>query len=54
MVLIFLKNLQNQRNQLKKKKALTLKTANERQKLLNASESGIFSKEKQVKGLTSI
>ena len=51
-------NLQNQKNQSKKKKALTLKNAiillNGRQKVLNAFESGIFPKRKQGNGLTSI
>ena len=59
MILIFFKNLQNQKNQLKKKKkSVTLKTEiilfNGRQKFLNAFEIGIFSKRKQGKGLTSI
>ena len=47
MILIFLRNLQNQKNQLKKKK-------NGRQESLNAFESEIFAKEKQVKRFTSI
>ena len=56
MILIFLKNLQNQKNQLKmKKKTLTFKKPilllNGRQKVLNAFESGIFPKIKQGKGL---
>ena len=56
MILIFLKNLQNQKNQLKmKKKALTFKKPilllNGRQKVLNAFESRIFPKIKQGKGL---
>ena len=59
MMLIFFKNLQNKKNQLKKKKkSVTLKTEiilfNGRQKFLNAFEIGIFSKRKQGKGLTSI
>ena len=59
MMLIFFKNLQNQKNQLKKKKkSVTLKTEiilfNGRQKFFNAFEIGIFSKRKQGKGLTSI
>ena len=59
MMLIFFKNLQNQKNQLKKKKkSVTLKTEiilfNGRQEFLNAFEIGIFSKRKQGKGLTSI
>ena len=48
MILIFLKNLQNQNNQSEKKKPLTLKNAiillNGRQKVFNAFESGIFSR----------
>ena len=55
MILIFLKNLQNQKNQSKnKKQILTLKNAiilNGRQKVLIASESGIFPKRKQGTGL---
>ena len=47
MILIFLKNLQNHKNQLKKKK-------NGRQESLNAFESGIFAKGKQMKRTTSI
>ena len=59
MILIFLKNLQNQKNQSKKKKKVikvrnTIILLNGRQKVLNAFENGIFSKEKQGKGLTSI
>ena len=59
MILIFFQKLQNQKNQLKKKKkSVTLKTEiilfNGRQKFLNAFEIGIFSKRKQGKGLTSI
>ena len=59
MMFIFLKNLQNQKNQSKKKKnVLNLKNStillNGRHKVLNALESGIFSKRKQGKGLTSI
>ena len=56
--MILLKNLKNQKNQLKKeKKALTLKNAiillNRRQKGLDAFESEIFPKGKQGKRLTS-
>ena len=56
MILIFFKNLQNQKKQLKKKKnTLTLKNAitllNGRQKFLNAFESGIFPIRKQGKEL---
>ena len=58
MILIFLKNLQNQKNQSKLKKVLTLRNGiiflNGRQKALNVFESGIFPKAKQGKGLTSI
>ena len=59
MMLVFLKNLQNQKNQSKKKKkALALKNAiillNRRQKILNTFESRIFQKIKQGKVLTSI
>ena len=58
MIVVFWKNLQNQKNWLKKKKALTLKNIiilpNGRQELLNAFESGIFPKGKQGMGLTSI
>ena len=56
---MFSKNLQNQKNQSKKKKkVLTLKIViilfNRRQKILNPVENGIFPKRKQGKGLTSI
>ena len=59
MILIFLKNLQNQKNQSKrKKKSPTFKNAiillNGRQKVLNAFHRGIFPKRKQVKGLASV
>ena len=59
MILIFLKNLQNQKNQSEKeKKALTLKNViillNGKQKVFNDFESGIFPKGKQWKGLTCI
>ena len=49
---MFLRNLQNQNNQSKKKKALNLGNTNillrERQRVANAFESGIFPKEKQT------
>ena len=55
MILIFSKNLQNQKNQSKKKKVLTLKNTiillKRRQKVLNAFESGIFPKGKQGNGV---
>ena len=58
MILISLKNLQDQNNQFKKTKALTLKNEiillNERKKVCNAFESGIFSKRNQGHGLASI
>ena len=58
MILIFLKNLQNQKNHSEKKKTLSLKNAiillNGRQKVLNAFESWIFPKGKQGKGVISI
>ena len=59
MIVIFLNNLQNQKNQSKKKKkALTLSNTmillSGRQKILNAFERGIFSKGKQGKVLKSI
>ena len=44
MILIFLKNLQNQKNQ-------SIILLDETQKVLNAFESGIFTKGKQGKGL---
>ena len=54
--MIFSKNLQNQKNQAKKK-LITLKNEiiliNGRQKILNAFESEIFPKRKQAKGLKS-
>ena len=57
MLLIFLNNLQNQKNQ-SKEKTLTLKNAiillNGRQKVPNTFESGIFPKRKQGKALKSI
>ena len=56
MILIFLKNLQNQKNQ--SKKALTLKNTiillNGGQKIFDALENGIFPKGKQDKGVKSI
>ena len=56
MILIFLKNLQNQKNQ--SKKTLTLKNTiillNGGQKILDALESGIFPKGKQDKSVKSI
>ena len=61
MILILLKNLQKPNESMKKeKKAPTLVMIlnviilNERQKVLNAFDSGIFVKGKQGKGLTSI
>ena len=55
MIVILLNNLQNQKNQ---SKALTLSNTmillSGRQKILNAFESGIFSKGKQGKVLKSI
>ena len=60
MILIFLRNLQNQRNQSKKrkKKALTLRITiiflNKRQKVLNVFQSGILPRGKQRKALPSI
>ena len=59
MILIFLKNLQDQKDLLKKKKkVVTLKNEimllNGRQKVLNAFEIGIFPKTKKGEGLTSI
>ena len=59
MILVFLKNLQNQKNQSKRKtKVLSLRNSiillNGRQKILNVFESGIFSKRKQGTMLTSI
>ena len=55
MILIFSKNLQNQKNQSKKKKVLTLKNTiillKRRQKVLNAFENGIFPKGKQGNGV---
>ena len=59
MILIFLKNLQNQKESVKKeKKALTLKNTiillNGKQNFFNAFEGGIFPKEKEGEGLTSI
>ena len=48
MILIFLKNLQNQNNQSEKKKPMTLKNAiillSGGQKVFNAFERGIFSR----------
>ena len=59
MILVFLKNLQNQKNQSKRKtKELSLGNSiillNGRRKILNVFESGIFSKRKQGTRLTSI
>ena len=59
MILIFQKNLQNQKNQWKKKRhALTLKNAiillNGRQKVLNTFKSELFPKKKQGGEVTSI
>ena len=57
MILQFLRNLQNQKNQSENKKGLILKNAiillNGRQKVLDAFEGGTFPKQKQGKGLTS-
>ena len=59
MILVFLKNLQNQKNQSKRKtKELSLRNSivllNGRRKILNVFESGIFSNRKQGTRLTSI
>ena len=58
MILIFLKNLQNQKNQSEKKKKITLKNTiiliNGRHGILNAFECEMFPKGKQVKERRSI
>ena len=57
MILIFSKNLQNQKNQSKKKERALIHAIillNEEQKVLNAFESGKFPEENQRKGFNSI